>query len=438
MQPTSDANATHIDIPPVPRPFRRSVAVPGSKSITNRALPLAALAAGESTLTNVLLADDTWQMIRALQTLGYALHLDEPTRTIRLTGRGPDFATRNATLHCGNSGTTIRFLAALLCAGTGTFILDGIERMRQRPIDQLVDQLRRLGGHIDYRAAPGCPPIEIQAAGLAGGTCAFRDAKSSQYISAVLLAAPLARAAVEVSLVGPVTSEPYVEMTLRMLAQWGYQEARSQKSQAGRSIVLPPGKYAPRRYAIEPDASNASYFLAAAALFKDASITVEGLGKGSLQGDVAFADVLHQMGAGLSFGPDFVTITGTGELHGLDIDMNHIPDMAQTLAVVALFADSPTTIRNVWNLRVKETDRLAALENELRKLGAKVETTRDTIHITPPASPMPATIATYDDHRMAMSFALAGLRIPGVRIINPACTVKTYPEFFTDFIAAVR
>jgi len=435
---------SHIDIQPVAKPFRRTVRVPGSKSITNRALPMAALANGKSTLTGVLFADDTRQMLGALKALGFELAIDEAAKTVAITGRGTDFPNKQAELFCGNSGTSIRFLAAMCTLGKGTYTLDGIARMRQRPIDQLVDQLGALGAKISYTGQAKYPPIRIDADGLRGGMCAFTDAKSSQYISAVLMAAPYAKTDVWVTLFGPVTSEPYVEMTLRMMEQWGIQctvgrpgEGR-ESDEVVREIHVPLGAYEPRAYAIEPDASNASYFLAAAALSKDSAITIEGLGKGSLQGDVAFADVLHQMGAGLSFGRDFVTVTGSARgLTGIEIDMNHIPDMVQTLAVVALFAKGRTHITNVANLRIKETDRLAALENELRKLGAKVETTADSITIEPPSTITPASIATYDDHRMAMAFAIAGLYAKGVRILDPGCTAKTYPEYFADLAAAV-
>jgi 3-phosphoshikimate 1-carboxyvinyltransferase len=448
-----------IDIQPVARPFRKTIRIPGSKSITNRALPLAALAEGETTLTGVLFADDTWQMMSALQALGYHLTMDQANATVRITGRGKNIPTfpGGITLTCGNSGTTIRFLAAMLSLANageagGHYILDGVPRMRERPIDQLVDQLKVLGADISYDIRSGFPPIRINAKGLAGGGCQFADAKSSQYISAVLMAAPLAENPVTVSLLGPVTSEPYVVMTLRMMEQFGVSvQVHDQCGKTvSRIIQIPTASYKHRpEYAIEPDASNASYFLAAAAITPGSSITIDGLSKNSLQGDVAFADVLHKMGAQLIPGDDGSQWTSTtvaapadrggGKLHGIDIDMNHIPDMVQTLAVVALFAEGPTTIRNVWNLRVKETDRLAALENELKKLGAAVVTGKDFIAITPPpkGTLTPASIATYDDHRMAMSFAIAGLRSPGIRIENPACTAKTYPHFFQDLRAAV-
>jgi 3-phosphoshikimate 1-carboxyvinyltransferase len=394
----------------------------------------------------VLFADDTWQMINALQTLGYSLQMDQTSRTVHIAGRGKNLPRGDGqTLSCGNSGTTIRFLAAMLCLGSGEYLLDGITRMRQRPVDQLVDQLRILGADIAYEQAQGFPPLRIRARGLAGGGCQFSDAKSSQYISAVLMAAPLADSSVTVSLLGPITSEPYVLMTLRMMEQFGvHTQIHDQCGKTvSRAIQVPAAAYrSPGTYAIEPDASNASYFLAAGAIVPGSRVTVGGLGKQSLQGDVAFADVLGKMGARVEWLPEGVTVSApaTGKLAGIELDMNHIPDMVQTLAVVALFGDSPTHVRNVWNLRVKETDRLAALEAELRKLGAKVETTKDSIHITPPPQNKltAASIKTYDDHRMAMAFSIAGLRAPGVTIEDPQCTAKTYPEFFSDLAALTK
>ena len=438
-----------IQIEPLRAPFHATIRVPGSKSITNRALPLAALAQGDTQLSGVLFADDTWQMINALQTLGYSLRLDQKTRTIHVCGRGSDVPAGNGqTLSCGNSGTTIRFLAAMLALGSGEYVLDGVPRMRQRPIDQLVEQLRILGADISYEIAPGLPPIRIRAKGLAGGGCQFADAKSSQYISAVLMAAPLAGNPVTISLLGPITSEPYVLMTLRMMEQFGiHTQIHDQCGKiVSRTIQIPTAAYrSPTTYAIEPDASNASYFLAAAAIIPGSRATIAGLHKSSLQGDVAFAEVLGKMGAQVEWPAEGVTVSAppAGKLIGIELDMNHIPDMVQTLCVAALFAEGPTTIRNVWNLRVKETDRLAALETELRKLGATVETGKDWIRVTPPrpAAPtssalMPAGIKTYDDHRMAMAFAIAGLRAPGICIEDPSCTAKTSPDYFTDLASA--
>jgi 3-phosphoshikimate 1-carboxyvinyltransferase len=439
------------EIIPATRPFRKSIRVPGSKSITNRALPLAALAVGPCELTGVLFADDTWQMINALQTLGYDLQMDQAARRVRIVGRGRDIPKGHGqTLTCGNSGTTIRFLTAMLSLGSGTYVLDGIARMRERPIDQLVEQLRVLGATIHYELREAYPPLRLThengVPGLAGGGCSFSDAKSSQYISAVLMAAPYAQSPVTVSLLGAVTSEPYVMMTLRMMEQFGVKVAVHDQcgQQKSRAIQVPTQSYrtpAEGSYAIEPDASNASYFLAAAAIVPGSSITIEGLTRDSLQGDVAFAAVLGRMGATVTYGPDSITVSSLPQstLAGIDIDMNDIPDMVQTLAVVALFAQGQTNIRNIWNLRVKETDRLAALETELRKLGATVETGHDWIAITPPPQNVltPASIATYEDHRMAMAFAVAGLRVKGIRIEDPQCTGKTYPSYFDDLRATV-
>ncbi len=426
-----------IVIEPVRQPFHKVVHIPGSKSITNRALPLAAMAQGVTTLRGVLLADDTLQMIHALKTLGYNPTVDSANKTVTIQGQGSAIPNCQAELFCGNSGTTIRFLAALCSVAQGDFVLDGIARMRQRPIDQLVDALATLGKTISYKGISGFPPIHVHGPALNGGMCAFSDAKSSQYISAILMAAPLAQHAVTVRLEGPITSEPYVQMTLRMMEQFGVRVEIAQKTDV-REITIPTGQnYHGRAYAIEPDASNASYFLAAAAINAGSRITVEGLGSDSLQGDVKVTDVLAQMGALVKMEEQRITVTGAGLLHGVDVDMNAIPDMVQTIAVVALYASGRTVIHNVWNLRVKETDRLAALETELRKLGATVSTTRDSITIDPPATPQPATIATYDDHRMAMAFSIAGLRTPGIIIEDPDCTAKTYPDFFADLNAAV-
>lgn len=433
-----------ITMQPVSASFRASVRVPGSKSITNRALPLAAMANGKSLLTGVLFADDTWAMIRALERLGYVMEVNESARTVSIVGRGKEIPNCCAELFCGNSGTTLRFLAAFCARVPGEFTFDGIPRMRQRPVDELARALCDLGSEVHYKMEKGFPPIIIKGDGLRGGVTEFTNAKSSQYISAILMAAPHAISDVTVRLLGPITSEPYVAMTLRMMEQFGLNakinDSAGLSGKPARDIVVPAGQSArAQEYAIEPDASNASYFLAAAAVCPGSSVTLEGLGKGSLQGDIAFADVLHQMGAGLTFGRDFISVSGNGGLQGIDLDMNAIPDMAQTLAVVALFAKGTTRIRNVANLRVKETDRLAALQTELTKLGAHVETTQDSISITPPGDGKlkAASIATYDDHRMAMSFAIAGLHSPGVTILDPGCTAKTYPEFFTDLAAAV-
>ncbi len=422
-----------LAISPLPA-FQAAVRPPGSKSLTNRALLLAALAEGTSHLTGVLFSDDTRVMLEALTKLGFAPEIDEPGECVTLLGRGGRIPADDAALHLGNAGTAFRFLTAAVCLGRGTYRLDGIPRMRERPIGQLVDALRELGANIQYEGKEGYPPLRISAAGLRGGQLAFEPTLSSQYISALLQIAPYLPGGLTLRFHGPITSRPYVEMTLALMARFG---VIADTDPGFTRISVAPGAYQGIEYAVEPDASNASYFLAAAAIIPGAKCTIEGLGKASLQGDVGFADVLHQMGAGLLFGRDFITVfcPPAGQpLRGIDIDLSAMPDMAQTLAVVALFALGPTAIRNIGNLRVKETDRLAALRNELTKLGASVEIEGDDLLITPPpgGKVTPAAIDTYDDHRMAMSFAVAGLRGEGVVINDPACVNKTFPGFFDE------
>jgi len=380
-------------------------------------------------------------MVDALKRLGFDLAVDAAAQSVQIHGNAGRIPTAGCELFCGNSGTTIRFLTAICTGSPGTYTLDGVERMRQRPIGELASALQALGGNVKWLGSPGFPPLQAGGTGLTGGKCRFADVQSSQFISAVLMAAPLARCPVDVILEGPVTSEPYVRMTLAMMEQFGVSTttvADPKSAEALRTIRIPaPTTYKARNYAIEPDASNASYFLAATALTPGATVVVKGLGRNSLQGDVLFADILHQMGAELVLHADEIHLKGPAKLSGLSINMNAVPDMVQTLAVVALFAQGPTRIFNVGNLRVKETDRLAALETELRKLGAQAATTGDGICIIPPSKVVPARISTYNDHRMAMAFAVAGLRVDGVEIENPGCTAKTYPEFFRDFFAAV-
>ncbi len=426
--------ADWVDIPPVTAPIAAGVILPGSKSITNRALALASVAEGKSILTGVLFADDTLRMIEALQSLDIPISVDEAARTITIMGTGGPFAERSVDLFCQNAGTAIRFLTALCAASPGRYRLDGNARMRERPIGELAGAIRSLGGRVEFELNDGYPPL-VTGGGLGGGRCRFEQTKSSQYISAVLIAAPLSRTAVEVELCGPVTSEPYLRMTIEMMKRFGNRPQHIPGAGDGmkRIRVAAPSGYHGCAFGIEPDASNASYFLAAAAVIPGSRIEIPGLGRDSLQGDVLFADVLRQMGADVFMDRLSMQLTGPKHLTGLTIDMNSIPDMVQTLAVTALFADCPTRIVNVPNLRLKETDRLAALETELRKLGAGVRTTEDSIEIHPAQSYHPASIDTYDDHRMAMAFAVAALRIKGVRINNPGCTAKTYPGFFTDF-----
>lgn len=430
-----------LSISPLPA-FHADVRPPGSKSLTNRALMLAALADGPCTLRDPLVtADDAQRMLGALKQLGYELKHDEHANILTIQGQGNRFppVTQNP-LFLGNAGTAYRFLTAACTLGQGEYELDGIPRMQERPIGQLVDALQQIGAQIAYLKKPGFPPLKITGVGpskkITGGELVMPPTLSSQYISALLQIGPYCEKGLTIRFQGEVTSRPYVTMTIQLMRLFG---AEVDINDDYTMVHVKPGSYKSTDYAVEPDASNASYFLAAAAMIPGSQCTIQGLGKRSLQGDVGFADVLHRMGAGLTFGSDFITIIAppnNQQLRGIDIDLNHMPDMAQTLAVVALFAQGPTTIRNVGNLRVKETDRMAALQNELVKLGATVEIEGDDLHIEPPADGKitPAAIDTYDDHRMAMSFALVGLRAPGVVINDPTCVNKTFPDYF-DYLA---
>jgi 3-phosphoshikimate 1-carboxyvinyltransferase len=424
-----------LTLTPPAKPFDATVTPPGSKSLTNRALVLAALARGVSTLSNVLFADDTLVMMECLSRLGFRLEVDRAGHAVHVHGRAGRIERDHADLFCGNSGTTIRFLTALCAVGRGRYNLDGIARMRQRPIGELVDLLRHLGARVEYAMEPGYPPVNVLADGLPGGIVRFGGSRSSQFLSAVLQVAPLARNEVQVDLDGPQTSWPYVAMTMRVMDAFGVTPELIRDPATGepRRIIVPHGEaYAATDYAVEPDASNATYFLAAAAISPGSKVTVAGLGKESLQGDVGFADVLRQMGAGVTVTRDAIAVTGPEGLEGVDVDLAGMPDTAQTLAVAALFAAGPTTIRGLHTLRVKETDRIAALATELAKLGAEVDVEHDALTVHPPERLRPAAIDTYDDHRMAMSFALAGTRTSGVRINDPACVNKTYPNYFDD------
>ncbi len=407
-------------------PLRATIRPPGSKSITNRAMVCAALAQGDSTLAGALDSDDTRVMIDGLRRLGIRVEHDPATAEIRVAGCQGCPPAAGAKLFVGNSGTTIRFLTALVSLGHGTFRLDGVARMRQRPIGDLLDALVQLGA--DARAeSPGrCPPVVVRAQGLPGGRATVAGDISSQFLSGLLLAAPGARGPVELAIDGELVSKPYIDMTLSVMAAFGVEV---EHTGLRRFVVPQETAYVGRSYAIEPDASAASYFFAAAAV-TGGEATVEGLSQSSLQGDVAFCDCLQEMGCRVTYQADSITVAGR-PLRGVSLNMNAISDTVQTLGAVALFADGPTTVTGVGHIRHKETDRLAALTAELRKLGAAVDELDDGLRITP--GPLHgAEIETYDDHRMAMSLALAGLRLPGVVILDPGCTAKTYPGFFDD------
>jgi 3-phosphoshikimate 1-carboxyvinyltransferase len=433
--------------------------VPGSKSLTNRALLLAALADGESTLENVLFSDDTRVMLDALAKLGFKVQADEPQARVTVEGAGGRIPNNEATLFLGNAGTAMRFLTAACCLGTGTYLLDGNARMRERPIGQLVDTLNKLGRptgtRIEYVEDTGYPPLRIEGRELQGGPVTFPKAVSSQYVSALLQIGPYFKGELQLQLqlTPPLTSDTYVVMTEHLMAEFGV-ATQPLKISAPGSVVPNDRAYQAACLTIEPDASNASYFLAASALMPDTACTIHGLGYESVQGDAVFArDVLSTMGALVKEDDPWVAVTGPSTLKAVDKDLIDMPDMAQTLAVLAVFAEGPTTIRGIGNLRVKETDRIAAIQNELQKLGVAVTIhdgtdaahAKDDITITPPPDGVlrnargnnqpitadnPVVIETYDDHRMAMSFALLGLRTEGILIDDPACVNKTFPDYF--------
>ncbi|HET6326365.1 MAG TPA: 3-phosphoshikimate 1-carboxyvinyltransferase [Planctomycetaceae bacterium] len=427
---------TSIAIEPLDGPIDATVRPPGSKSLTNRALIVAALADGSSRLTGALDSDDTRVMVESLRRLGLRLKHNAAEQTIEIIGCAGRLPADSAELLLENSGTSIRFLTAAACLGKGTRRLDGNARMRERPIGPLCDALQALGCDARCEGAGGCPPVLVHANGLPGGRATIAADLSSQFLSALLMSAPCANGAVELVLRGPIVSKPYVAMTLRVMQDFGVEVELL--AEGGYRIV--PQTYRGRSFAIEPDASAASYFFAAAAITRG-TVTVEGLSRDSLQGDVRFVEVLEKMGCAVRWSASSISVQG-GPLRGIDVDMNDISDTAQTLAAVALFAEGATRIRNIAHVRHKETDRIRAVVTELHRLGVDAQEHDDGLTIHPPtggASGLrPAVIQTYDDHRMAMSFALIGLGAPGIRINDPACVGKTYPKFFEDLAAACR
>jgi 3-phosphoshikimate 1-carboxyvinyltransferase len=415
------------------QPIRRiegEIRLPGSKSLSNRILLLSALAQGTTEATNLLESDDTRHMRNALTALGVSLRLSDDKTSCHVDGLGGPFHVKEAELFLGNSGTTTRSICAVLCLGKGVYTVTGEPRMYERPIRDLVEPLRELGADIEYLENEGCPPLRIRASGLKGGRVSIRGNISSQYLTGLLLAAPLAQNDMLIEVEGDLVSKPYIEMTLDVMRRFGvsvenssYQSFRIPGRQAYRSpggVVL-----------VEGDASSATYFLSAAAI-RGGTVRVTGVGADSVQGDASYTDVLERMGAVVRKGPDWIEVSHN-ELRGVDMDMNHIPDAAMTAAVTALFAKGKTVIRNVYNWRVKETDRLAAMATELRKLGAEVVEGRDYLEITPPEHIKPAAIDTYNDHRMAMCFSLAALDGSPITINDPDCVSKTFPGYFEQF-----
>lgn len=404
------------------------VTLPGSKSLTNRYLACCALADGTSTLINASPSDDSQVMVQALRSLGITAAHDLAAGRITVRGAGGAPLSTDAQIDVHHAGTAMRFLTAICCLGYGDFRIDGSLRIRQRPIGELVDALRRLGAKIQYAGEEGYPPIDIHAEGLHGGEVVLGRAPSSQFLSALLLTAPYAQQDVLIQADELVPSRPYVDMTIATMRSMGVEVLQSD---GDRFIIAAPQHYRAGAYAIEPDASGAAYLWATAAL-TGGRVCVRGLSRNSPQGDVHFVDILEQMGCTILDHGDALEVRGPADraLRAVNCDLNQMPDTVQTLAVLSLFAEGTTEIRNVANLRVKETDRLSALTSELSRLGAKIDVHRDGLTIFPPEQVSPARIRTYNDHRMAMSFALAGLVVPGIVIEDASCVSKSFPGFF--------
>ena len=404
--------------------------LPGSKSLSNRALLVAALAKGTTKITNLLESDDTRYMLTALKQLGIQYTLSGNKTECTIVGHnGPINSDSFNELFLGNAGTAMRPLCAVLCLGEGSYLLTGEPRMKERPIGHLVDALRQAGANISYKENEGYPPLQIEANGLNGGEIQIEGAVSSQFLTALLLAAPMAKEDMTISIIGELVSKPYIDITLHIMETFGVTVMNDNYE----TFTIKGGQIyqAVDTFMVEGDASSASYFLAAAAI-KGGTVKVTGIGRDSIQGDVQFVDVLEHMGARVEWGDTYVSVTRDA-LRAIDMDFNHIPDAAMTIATTALFCEGTTTLRNIYNWRVKETDRLFAMATELRKVGAEVEEGEDYLKITAPKVLKHAFIDTYDDHRMAMCFSLLALDPASVTINEPECTAKTFPTYFEVF-----
>jgi 3-phosphoshikimate 1-carboxyvinyltransferase len=417
-----------LPVEPLNGPVDAVVEVPGSKSYTNRVLLVAAMADGRSTLRGALFSEDTDRMADSLRRLGIRVEEDAANARFEVWGQGGRIPAASAELFVGNAGTATRFLVAFLGLGQGRYVVDGIPRMRERPIQPLLDALQSLGVSAVSVNGTGCPPVRVEARGMEGGEIRMRGDQSSQYFSALLMVAPLTRLGLTIHVEREMVSKPYIDLTAGVMAAFG---ARMERDPEYRTLHVPGGqRYAARDYFVEPDASNASYFFAAAAL-TGGRVRVEHLGQGSAQGDLRFLEALEAMGCRVTRGEDFVEVRGpeNGSLRGITVDANAFSDMSQTLYAMAPFCDGPTEVRNVEHSRLQECDRIAASAAELRRLGQQVEEFPDGLRMMPrPVTP--AVVQTYHDHRMAMAFALVGLKVPGIAIADPGCTGKTFPDYW--------
>ena len=417
-----------FEVEPLARPVDATVRVPGSKSVTNRALVVAALAEGRSRILNPLFSDDSYWLMDALVRLGFEVRADREGGEVSIRGLGGRVPRGDVDVYVGNAGTVARFLPPALALGPGPYRLDGVPRMRERPVGDLVDAMRGLGAAVRYEDRDGSFPLIVEGGGILGGTTSVEGSKSSQFLSGLLMAAPYAKDGVTLRVEGDLVSKPYVGITTGVMRSFGVDV----EEREGRFVVR-PASYEARDYPVEPDASGASYFMAAAAA-TGGRVTIPGLGSSSPQGDLRFAEVLERMGCAVEILEDRVTVAGPQRLRGVEVDMNPFSDTMITLAAIAPFAQGPTTIKNVEHTRHQETDRISAVATELTRLGAKVQEQRDGIRIIPHEL-RPATVRTYDDHRMAMGFAITGLVSSGIRIQNPACVTKTFPDYFRQLNA---
>lgn len=418
-----------IAIPTVNRPVDATVEIPGSKSITNRALLVAALAQGDSILENALFSEDSEYFAKCIEQLGIPITLNPNQAQIQVGGQGGDIPAKQADLFVGLSGTTARFISALVALGNdGEYRLDGVPRMRERPMGDLLNVLQAGGATVNFEGNPGFMPYTVYSQQFSGGNFRLKANQTSQQLSALLMIAPYAQQDTLVEVEGTLVSQSYVKMTCSLMADFGVEVSETNENQFQ---IKSSQFYQGRNYTIEPDASNASYFFAAAAV-TGGRVRVNHLTKQSCQGDILWLNVLEQMGCQINDSDTYTEVIGPKQLQGIDIDMNDISDLVQTLGAIAPFANSPITIRNVEHIRYKETERIHAVVTELRRLGVKVEEFADGLKIEP--SPItPAAIETYHDHRMAMAFAVTGLKVPGIVIKDPGCTAKTFPDYFTRF-----
>ncbi len=409
-----------IEIKPIDN-LNATIIAPSSKSYTNRSLIIVALAEGKSKIKNPLVSDDTRHMINALSDFGVMVKKDN---TLIVEGTNGRIKSPQKEIFLGNSGTAMRFLTTFAALAPGRTVLNGNERMRERPIQDLLDGLRGIGVKAYSKYDTGCPPVVIEGETMIGGRTTLRGDKSSQYFTSIMLCAPYAERDIEIDVIGELTSKPYIDMTIDMMKEFGVDV---EKDGYKRFTIRRGQRYHHREYRIEGDASNASYFFAAAAV-TGGRVKVTNLNPSSAQGDIRFLDILEKMGCKVIRGKDHIEVIG-GKLKGITIDMNSMPDMVQTLAVISLFAEGKTEITNISNLRIKETDRIKALSAELAKAGGLVEESEDGISIIP-SSLHGTEVKTYDDHRMAMSFSIIGLKVPGIKIRNPECVSKSFPDFF--------